>query len=307
MLDLLAEQAALHGIQAIGAAPAVDEVRAFHPWAESVVCIAVSYLPPDPGPQPDGVRGLVARFARSADYHAVVREKLALLAELITTLNGSYRQEIHVDTGPLPERMLAILSGIGWLGRNCCVYVDGCGSYVAVGEIVTAARIPASETRQPSRCGDCTLCVDACPTGALHRDGKLDRSRCLSHISQSGQTIPDELRAAFGNRLYGCDVCQQVCPNNTGVTPANAEFAQPQFPGAYPDLLPLLNMAKYEFDRTVKPSSIGWIGRLRLRRNSAVAAGNSANADAIPELREMLSDPNEVIRSHAEWALQRLA
>jgi epoxyqueuosine reductase len=306
MRSSLTQQAAVLGIQAVGAAPATNEVKAFHPWAESVVCVAVSYLPPASVAPADGVHGLVARVAQGADYHEVVGAKLNLLADSLTSRTGAYRMEIHVDTCPLPERKLAVLSGIGWLGKNCCVFVDGCGSYVALGEIVTSVPLPPSQTQHASRCGDCALCLDACPTGALIGPGKLDRSKCLSRITQSGEAIPRELRSTLGARLYGCDVCQEVCPHNAGLVPLNSEFAEGRFPGAQPDLLPLLNVTGEDFVRRIKPSSIGWVGRTRLRRNAAVAAGNIASADAVPELCRMLNDPNHALRPGAAWALGRI-
>lgn len=271
MWSSLTEEAHAIGIQAVGVGPAVGEAGAAYPWARSVVSVAVSYLPPEPGPAPDGARGLVARFARGADYHEVVRSKLEQLA---IALESAKRVEICVDTCPLPERKLAVLSGLGWLGKNCCLFVDGCGSYVALGEIVTDMPAGGPAPVLAKRCGDCRRCLDACPTGALTAPGVVDRSKCLSHITQAGGEIASELRAIMGNRVYGCDVCQEVCPHNQGLVPVNAEFAEDRFPGAYPDLGFLLSVTKGEFDSVIRPSSIGWIGRSRLRRNAAIAAEN---------------------------------
>lgn len=306
MDSCLIQQAADLGIQAVGVAPTIDEVRDLHPWAESVVCAAVSYLPPDPEAPTEGVHGLVARVARGADYHEVVRAKLNQLADSLAATVGPHKHEVHVDTCPLPERKLAALSGIAWLGTNCCAYVDGCGSYVALGEIVTAAPLAPSRTRQDSRCDDCRLCIDACPTGALTEPGKLERSKCLSHITQTGNMVPCELRSSLGVRIYGCDVCQEVCPHNAGLNTVSPEFAEVRFPGARPDLMPLLNISKSDFINRVKPSSIGWIGRARLRRNAAIAAGNAGSAEAVSELCRMLADQNPVLRSGAAWALGRI-
>ena len=292
MREYIAEQGATLGIQALGIAPPIDEVRALHPWARSVVCAAVSYLPPDPGPVPEGIRGLVARVARGADYHDVVRAKLTRLADALRSRMGTCRMEIHLDTSPLPERKLAAMSGIGWLGKNCCLYVDGCGSYVALGEIVTSIPLPPTTSQQPSRCGDCTLCLDSCPAHALTAPGVLDRSRCLSSLTQSGGSIPGELQKAMENRIYGCDICQEVCPHNQGLTPVNTEFAVSEFPGPYPELLPLLIMTRSNFEALVRPSSIGWIGRSRLRRNAAIAIMNAggAAADGIKEILDSLAN-----------------
>lgn len=266
----LADVARQEGIQAIGVAPVIPEVADLYPWAASVLCAAVSHLPPEERDPGDVPRGLVARFARSADYHVVVRSRLAELA------NGLHlrRYEICVDTTPLPERKLALLSGIGWIGRNGCVFVDGYGSYVSLGEIVTDLELPSSVTKAEVLCGGCRLCVDACPAGALKADGRFDRSRCISHLTQAGGEIPARMKRLMGRRIYGCDVCQEVCPHNAGLPPVNSEFAQQCFPGAYPELAPLIGISRSDFERTVRPSSIGWIGRSRLRRNAQIAADN---------------------------------
>ncbi len=158
----------------------------------------------------------------------------------------------------------------------------------------------------PSRCGDCTLCIDACPTHAITAPGVIDRSRCLSALTQQSESIQIEHRRAFGARVCGCDVCQEVCPYNAGIEPVMPEFSRDVFPGAYPELVPLINITASEFRDTVAPSSVGWIRRARIRRNAALAAGNLAREEAIPALEEMLSDESPMLREAADWAIKEI-
>jgi epoxyqueuosine reductase len=276
MIDALRQRARELGLAAIGIAPATDEVTRAFGWARSVVCVAISYLPPGQEPPDDAPRGLVARFARSADYHLVLREKLARLAEVITREHPAARAEICVDTNPLPERKLAVLAGIAWRGKNGCVFVEGCGSWVALGEIVTSAPIQSGVEPPQSKdlCGDCTRCIDACPTRAIIAPHEIDRGRCISALTQAGGEIAPDLRTAMGNRIYGCDICQEVCPQNAGVEPVTPEFAIDVFPGAYPELMPLVDLTAEGFREYVAGSSIGWIRRSRIRRNASIAAEN---------------------------------
>lgn len=270
-LDLLRELGERTGLHGVGIAPAIDEVRAAYPWARSVVCAAVSYLPPErPAPQDGRPRGLVARFARGADYHVVLRAKLAPLAEAVTREGG--RAEVCVDTCSLPERKLAVLAGTAWRGKNGCVFVEGCGSYVALGEIVTDLELPAGIPNEFDGCGECRRCMDACPAGAITAPYTVDRARCLSQVTQSGGPIPDDVKAKLGLRIYGCDTCQEACPHNQDMAPITPEFAQEIFPGAYPELAPLIDLSPQDFRERVRPSSIGWIGRSRIRRNATIAA-----------------------------------
>ena len=272
MTEHLAELGRELRLHAVGIAPATDEVRRAYPWARSVVCAAISYLPPERVVSDDAPRGWVARFARSADYHVVLRAKLDKLAD-VPALAGA-RREICVDTNPLPERKLAVLAGIAWRGWNGCVFVEGCGSWVALGEIVTDLDLPAASAVEADRCGDCRKCIEACPTGAIIAPYVVDCSRCLSQISQAGGVISDNMKEKLGNRIYGCDTCQEVCPQNAEVVPVTPEFAEDVFPGARPELIPLVELDKDEFQVRVRHSSIGWIGRNRIRRNAAIAFGN---------------------------------
>ncbi len=276
---------------------------------------AVSYLPPEPDADsnvPGGDRGLVARVARGADYHPVMRGKLSEVAARLLGRYPNARLKICVDTTPLPERRLSVLAGVGWLGRNCCIYTGEGGSWVALGEIVTDLDLPAPEPlASVDRCGDCRRCIDACPTGAIWDCGEgcravFDGSRCLSRLTQASGIIPTRMRRALGNRIYGCDICQEVCPQNAGVRPSTPEFAKAMFPGAHPELIPLITISPDEFGSTVQPSSIGWIRRRRIRRNAVIAAGNLKCMAAVSLLEKTLQDQDANLSAYARWASREI-
>lgn len=304
MVDELQAIGEAVGLRAVGVAPAIDEVQSVFPWARSVVCATICYLPPEAPELNDKPRGLIARFARSADYHVVMREKLERLSELIVSAGG--RAEVCVDTTPIPERKLAVLAGIAWRGWNGNAFVEGCGSWASLGEVVTDLELQTSLPLTIDRCVNCGRCIRKCPTKAIIEPGVVDVSRCLSALTQVRGSIPANLREALGNRLYGCDVCQEVCPQNAGVRPSAPEFGEDRFPGAHPELVDLIRLSQQDFKERVGKSAIGWLRRARIRRNAAIAAGNLAAADATPALREMIEEGDPVLREAAAWALAEI-
>ncbi|MHB0913827.1 MAG: tRNA epoxyqueuosine(34) reductase QueG [Armatimonadota bacterium] len=271
------------GFHAVGIAEASPELlHGISAPARSMVCVALSYLTDSPNP------GYFARFSLGRDYHAVLRERLAKLAE---RLPG----EVYVDTNPMNERALAVRAGLGFRGENGCVYAGEYGSFVVLGELLTEVELEPSAPAEGG-CLRCGACVRACPTGAL---AARDPSRCLSRITQMKGPIPRELREALGCRVYGCDTCQSVCPLNAKARPGNL----PEFAGESPHPLDLVNISPADFREKIAPTTAGWIRRTRLRRNAAVALGNVGNPRAIPSLTEALSDPEPLVRAHAAWAL----
>jgi epoxyqueuosine reductase len=183
---------------------------------------------------------------------------------------------------------------------------------VSLGEVVTDVEAARAEPRPPADhphadpCADCGRCLRHCPTKAITAPYVVDQSRCISHLTQMGGAIPVELRPLLGARVYGCDVCQEVCPLNAGVRASTPEFAESRFPGAFPELIPLIELTAPEFAKSVRDSSIGWIRRKRIRRNAAVAAGNLKCEAAIPALKTMIGGGDPLLAEHAKWALERI-
>ncbi|MFQ3548933.1 MAG: tRNA epoxyqueuosine(34) reductase QueG, partial [Armatimonadota bacterium] len=228
-----------------------------------------------------------------------------LLAEFIRNKFPDIKLDISVD-GNLPERFLAIESGIGWRGKNTQIYVNNFGSYVCLGEIVVNIEIPFDTPKYEDYCNDCTICINSCPTGAILPGKLLDSKKCLSYITQRGLFIPKEFRALIENRLYGCDICQDVCPHNQKISNTTPDFALDIYPISNPDMEYFLNLSISEFELNVKHTSIGWIGYNKIRRNAIIAAGNLKLISAVPSLVKLLNDSNPIIREHSAWALGQI-
>ncbi len=276
------------------------------PGAKSLIACALSYFEPD-NPQPslaEKPTGFVARFARGRDYHQVMIDKLKAVAAHLKKLSAEAQTHILCDTGPLMDRASAESAGLGWFGKNACFFVDGWGSWVVLGEIITNIDLPHDPPFEGHKCGNCDLCMKACPTGAIREPFEVDLNRCVSHLTQMSGIIPREMRPLMSSMVYGCDICQEVCPQNYSVKSGEVE------PGPFlsmPDLIDLLDMTNSEFRADIGASAAGWIGRNRLRRNACVALGNMKSTEAIPSLKRALHDRSEVVRAHAAWALGEIA
>ncbi len=279
------------------------------PGCCTIINLAIPYNRPAPFPTPagEGPKGFVSRCARSVDYHLVVEEKASLLAGKIREVSDTpVRHLILTDRSPLLERELARKSGLGVTGENCCLINPLYGSYVALGTILLDITIePDQDTGED--CLKCGKCREACPTGALTEPYTLNPDRCLSYQSQVSGIFPSKWRTSLGNRLYGCDLCQEACPLNrkAAVSPL-AEFSRELFP-AEPELFALLKMTRREFDTTIRLTAAGWRGKTTLQRNAVIALGNSKAGNAVkPLARTLENDPRRLIRLHAAWALGQL-
>lgn len=303
----LARVAGFHAVGITRAAPFLEAERALRdslPTAKSVVSVALSYLTHESNRTYGtyGPRGVMAAFARGLDYHGVVQERLSTLAAGIPGETRSF-----CDTGPVSDRSAAISAGIGSRGKNTCVYVGEYGSWVVLGELLTDIELEPDGPSALDICGECDECMRACLTGAIVAPYQLDARICLSRVTQTKGVIPIPLREKLGTRIYGCDTCQSACPLNRCAKPGNVEAFRPSAGlGEAPELLPLLNISPSEFQERIAPTTGGWIGRTRFRRNVAVALGNIRDPDAVPELTNALSDPEPIIRAHAAWSLGRI-
>jgi len=264
------------------------------PGARTVVSAALCYYAPEPAPAPG--QGRLPRYTQR-DAYAELRGKLEQLGERI---GGAYR--VLVDANQHVDREAAARSGVGFYGKNTMLITRRHGSWVVLGTLVTDVELEPTPPLDAD-CGDCTLCIDACPTDALDVPGTLDATRCLSYWSQAPEPIPAEYREPMGAQVYGCDICQDVCPWNRGVERRRAD----EQPGeAHVSLLEWLTLDPGElrrrYDRLYVPRNDGrW-----LRRNALVAAGNVGGEAELPVVAALAGDEDEVLREHAEWALDRM-
>jgi epoxyqueuosine reductase len=284
----------------------------------SVIVVAHEYFAEDSEGVPDDPsRAVIARYARGDDYHEVVKKKLLELLCWLEEEAPGVRGRAYVDTGPILERDLARRAGLGWYGRNTMLINPTRGSYFFLGLLLVDAELPTDEPFEEDRCGTCRACVDACPTGALlGRDASgapvMDATRCISYLTiELRGAIPEELRPLMGNRVYGCDICQEVCP-------WNERFAEPAAEEAYsvgegldgPSLVDLaerlLSLSGKGFLREFTDSPMTRAGRKGMLRNLCVALGNWGEDEAVPTLTSALSDPAPIVRGHAAWALGRV-
>lgn len=278
-------------------------------WARSIIALAVPYYAADRGNEQGatGYHGRVARYAWSEDYHCAIEGKLVQLAGLVRQMGGDVLVKGYVDTGPVAERAVAVRAGIGWLGKNSNVLTSRYGSWVLLAELFTSLEL---EPDVPLRkgCGQCDRCLRACPTGALVAPYTLDNARCISYLTiELRGSVPRELRPKIGNLIFGCDICQDVCPVNVRAARATDGTCPPSIdPGAGRDLLPLLALDDAQFRQRFRGSALRRAGRVGLQRNVAVALGNSGERAAVPALCKALAEGEPLVRGHAAWALGRI-
>ncbi len=281
------------------------------PWAKSVVVCAVNYNSENPysTESHDKSRGWISRYAWSKqDYHDALLVRLRLLESQIKKASGEtgFRSWSYVDTGPIVERVLAKYAGIGWQGKNTCIINQEMGSWLFLGVILTSLDL-TPDIPAPDRCGSCTRCLDSCPTNAFLAPYKLDATRCISYLTiEKRGNIPEELREGIGNHVFGCDICQDVCPWNRAAPSSTAAEFGPRTELVNPALEWLAEMSQEEFRSTFKRSPIKRAKFSGLRRNAAVAMGNSRDRKFIPQLEKMSRDENADVAEHARWALARL-
>jgi epoxyqueuosine reductase len=285
-----------------------DPIRLL-PGARSIIALARAYPSQvDPGSGTTEVpRGRIARYALGDDYHDVLPPRMRQLLETISSSLGVRpSSRLFVDSSPLSERAVAVRAGLGWFGKNGCL-LTGRGSLLLLAEILTDLEL------QPDRpirrdCGRCRICLERCPTGALVAPYRVDSRRCISYLTiEHKGAIPVELRPLMGNWVFGCDVCQEVCPHNR--LPRSFEeraFAPRMGVGATPALLPLLSLDGPGFKSLFRGSPVLRTKRRGLLRNVAVALGNAGDPAAVPALSVALEDPEPLIRGHAAWALGRI-
>ncbi len=276
------------------------------PEVRSVVMVGMSYAPQAHGLQPVGF-GRIARYARGLDYHDVLRQRLNQLLAWVQTEVPGCRGRGVVDTAPLLERDFARRAGLGWFGKNTMLLDKRHGSYFLLGALLLDRELAPDPSHQANHCGTCTACLDACPTQAFVAPGLLDSRRCLSYLTiELKGDVPEELRPAMTEWLFGCEVCQEVCPWNRKAPPGTEPALQ-----ARPDLVALdplevMGLSEDEFRRRFRGTALWRTKRRGLLRNAALLLGNRGDPAALPALRQALADPEPVVREAARWAIDRI-
>jgi len=292
------------------------------PWARSVIVCFASYHAAQPrstDPAPAGT-GWIARYAwssqtdpsgtiRPSDYHKVLLKRLRKLEERLRENFGSFESRAYVDTGPLVERSLATAAGLGWTGKNTCLIHPKLGSYGFLAALVTSldVRTDAPQLTVPDRCGSCRRCLDACPTGALTAPYQMDATRCISYLTiEHRGPIAPELMAGTGRQIFGCDICQDVCPWNRKAPVGTDPNLQTRAELVNPALDWLAQLDEAAFERIFNGSPVRRTGFSGLRRNLAIAMGNSGLARYLPWLHRQTEMVDEGLRAAAGWAIKQL-
>ncbi len=277
------------------------------PGCTSAIVVGMNYGGTEPS-------GPVARYARGEDYHDVMVAKLRALHESIANqLQRDVSGKAYVDTGPILERDLARRAGLGWFGKNTNLVNPKLGSFFFIGALLLELELDADHPFEADRCGTCTRCLDACPTGAFVAPRELDATRCVSYLTiEMKGAIPEPLREGVGDRIYGCDVCQDVCPWNArfaqALPQASSYAARPAIDGKDARRLAreFLAMDDDTFRRAFKGSPMKRAKLRGLKRNAAVVLGNVGTADDVAAVATLLDDPEPLVREHAAWALEQL-
>ncbi|MFF2480179.1 tRNA epoxyqueuosine(34) reductase QueG [Paenibacillus sp. NPDC058071] len=276
---------------------------------QSIIAIAIAYpskLVDPPKSEPGARRGIIARASWGQDYHTVLRDRLSKLEAWLKERVPELRVESMVDTGALSDRAVAERAGLGWGGKNCMIMNDELGSWIYLGEMITNLPLPPDKPLADG-CGECTKCIDACPTGALVGPGQLDSKRCISFLTQTKGFLEDEVMRKIGNRLYGCDTCQTVCPVNRRKNWTHHPELQPDHELVKPLLVPLLTIGNREFKERYGSMSSAWRGKKPIQRNAVIALGNFKEKSAVGDLIGVLQDdPRPVMRGTAAWSLGKI-
>ncbi|MGE9295683.1 MAG: tRNA epoxyqueuosine(34) reductase QueG [Puniceicoccales bacterium] len=325
--DRLRELAEAEGFEAFGVAPVAVELRRDYylewiaggqhgemswmernndrrlqpenilPEARSILCVGLNYYQPEPER-----RGRLAKYALGKDYHKTITQKLKRLCRVMRDEFGG-AQRPYVDTGPVLEKPIAVQAGLGWQGKSTILLNRHQGTWLFLGFIFTTLELPADEPIR-EHCGNCTRCIDACPTQAITGPFQLDARRCISYLTiEHKGAIPLEFRRAIGDRLYGCDECLDVCPwNRWAQQTAEEKFA----PRPYPDLRVMLDWTEDEFREAFAGTPVKRAGLSRWLRNVCVVLGNIGEAEDLPALRRCAESEDGLVTEHALWAIREI-
>ena len=287
-----------------------SDVRQLLAEAKSVMSLAMNYYTLDPPKAltQDPGRGQISRYAWGDDYHELIRERLLELVTFIRqTAESELKTRVCVDTAPILEREYAQKAGIGWIGKNTNLIHWRSGSWYFLAEVLVSIVLESDTPDLRGSCGTCTRCIEACPTDAIVEPNLLDSRLCISYLTiELKESIPKALRPEIGNLIFGCDICQEVCPWNSKAVSTTEPGFQPRDGNLAPKLLSLVGMTQQEFSRRFKGSPIKRAKRRGFLRNVLVAIGNWGTQRAVPVLKDALADDEPLVRSHAAWALGRI-
>jgi len=279
------------------------------PDAKSIIVLALNYFHSEPewrlaGAEKPGLRGRIARYAWGDDYHDVIEAKLRKIDNFLSEFGGT--QKCYVDTGPILERDHAASAGIGWHGKSTMLINEKLGTWFFLAEILTTLELPTDAPAR-ERCGTCERCIKACPTGAITAPHKLDARRCISYLTiELKSSIPIELRALIGDRIFGCDDCLDACPwNRFAKVSRESAFAARKSTTEF-SLRDYLALSETEFRNLFRDSPIKRIKRRGFLRNVCVALGNLGTSDDLPALERAARDDEPLIAEHAHWAIQQI-
>jgi len=284
-----------------------SDLRAAFPWARSVLCVGLQYDTPHAySTDAPGGRGWISRYAWGDDYHDVMTSMLERLRERLQAEAGPFEARAYVDTGPIAEKAWAAAAGLGALGKNTCLLHAEHGSWFFLGELVTDLDVPGEEPRA-DMCGSCTACLDACPTQAFPAPYVLDATRCISYLTiELKGAIPEAQREGVGRHVFGCDICQDVCPWNRKRRKRAGAVFEPR-PGALaPDLAELAALDEEAFRERFRRGPVKRSKRRGLLRNVAVAIANAGTVAHRPQLERLARDADPLVAEHGRWALVRL-
>ena len=285
--------------------------RALHPDTRSVIAVRMDYLPP-------GVetvrlldhpsRAYLSRYALGRDYHKIMRRRLAALAEKIRSCVGPASQRPFVDSAPVLERACAERAGLGWIGKNTMLINSKAGSWFFLGELFTELDLPADTPNADKHCGSCRACLDICPTQAFAAPFELDARKCISYLTiELRGSIPVQFRRAIGNRVFGCDDCQLICPWNKFAVPTDEKDFKPRHGLASAELVELFKWDEQTFELNTRGSPIRRIGYERWLRNLAIGLGNAQRTPAIVEALLARENFSPLVHEHVSWALAQHA
>jgi len=285
--------------------------RLILPECKSILVLALPYPNPKTAPVKEnvnGIEGQIAAYAWGDDYHLAIPERLQALVDFIEKQVGhSFPNRWYTDTGPILERDLAQRAGLGWIGKNTCLINPRHGSYFLLAEILLDIELEPDPPFQTDQCGTCTRCIEACPTECILSDRTIDARRCISYLTiELKGDIPTDLRSFIGDWIFGCDVCQTVCPWNRFAASDGDPALAPHHDIPHPNLIREMELTSKEFNRKFKNSPIKRTKHRAYLRNVAIALGNSKDPAAIPMLKLALKNPEPVVREHANWASKQI-